>query len=104
MAMALYPEAQRRAQAEIDSLLTMNVFPDFNHRRLLPYVEAILRETLRWHSVAPLGSLFSKIGFRRANDVHDTIALPHSTCCDDVFDGYLIPKGAWHDLICDDQS
>lgn len=55
MAMMLYPEAQRRAQAEIDSVLAENVFPDFSHRKSLPYVEAVLRETMRWHSVAPLG-------------------------------------------------
>lgn len=56
MAMMLYPEAQRRAQAEIDSVLAKNVLPDFSHRKSLPYVEAVLRETMRWHSVAPLGS------------------------------------------------
>lgn len=60
MAMMLYPEAQRRAQAEIDSVLTGKVFPDFSHRRSLPYVEAVLRETMRWHSVAPLGSSLTK--------------------------------------------
>ncbi|KAG6374033.1 cytochrome P450 [Boletus reticuloceps] len=82
MAMMLYPEAQRRAQAEIDSVLADDVLPDFSHRKSLPYVEAVLRETMRWHSVAPL-------------------ALPHMTCCDDVFEGYFIPKGAPHDLIGD---
>ncbi|KAG9311063.1 hypothetical protein JVU11DRAFT_8967 [Chiua virens] len=74
LAMMLYPEAQHRAQAEIDSVLTQNMFPDFSHRKSLPYVEAVLRETMRWHSVTPL-------------------ALPHMTCRDDVFEGYFIPKG-----------
>ena len=62
MAMMLYPDTQRRAQAEIDSVLAENAFPDFGHRKSLPYVEAVLRETMRWHSVAPLGpSLTSTI-------------------------------------------
>ncbi|KIK93114.1 hypothetical protein PAXRUDRAFT_145750 [Paxillus rubicundulus Ve08.2h10] len=74
MVMILYPDTQRRAQDEIDSLLTENSFPDFGHRSSLPYVEAVLRETMRWHSVTPL-------------------ALPHTTSCDDVFEGYFIPKG-----------
>lgn len=58
--MMLYPEAQRRAQAEIDSVLSENIFPDFSHRESLPYVEAVLRETMRWHSVSPLGSWSTK--------------------------------------------
>ncbi|KAF9228060.1 cytochrome P450 [Gyrodon lividus] len=74
MVMILYPDAQRRAQDEIDSFLANNAFPDFSHRTSLPYVEAVLRETMRWHSVAPL-------------------ALPHTTSCDDIFEGYFIPKG-----------
>lgn len=63
MAMMLYPEAQGRAHAEIDSVLAPNVFPDFSHRKSLPYVEAVLRETMRWHSVAPLGSSSRKFAF-----------------------------------------
>lgn len=63
MAMVLYPEAQHRAQAEIDAVISHNVLPDFSHRKSLPYVEAILRETMRWHSVAPLGSSSTKIVF-----------------------------------------
>jgi len=97
MAMMLYPEAQRRAQAEIDSVLAENVFPDFSHRKSLPYVEAVLRETMRWHSVAPLGSPLTKIVSGGAHHVCD-VALPHMTCCDDVFEGYFIPKGGLHDL------
>ncbi|KIJ61263.1 hypothetical protein HYDPIDRAFT_138140 [Hydnomerulius pinastri MD-312] len=75
MAMTLYPDAQQRAQAEIDSLLAENILPDCSHRASLPYMEAVLRETLRWNSVAPL-------------------ALPHTTSSDDIFEGYFIPKGA----------
>ncbi|KAF8258557.1 cytochrome P450 [Lactarius quietus] len=42
LAMALYPEAQRAAHAEIDA-------------DKLPFVGAVLKEVFRWHPVAPLG-------------------------------------------------
>lgn len=98
--MILYPEAQRRAQDEIDSVLSENAFPDFSHRKLLPYVEAVLRETMRWHSVTPLGLSSIKTDFGSADHMCD-VALPHMTCCDDVFEGYFIPKGMFHDVIVD---
>ncbi|KAH9022460.1 cytochrome P450, partial [Lactarius hengduanensis] len=41
LAMALYPEVQHAAHAEIDA-------------DKLPYVSAVLKEVLRWHPVAPL--------------------------------------------------
>ncbi|KAH7921033.1 cytochrome P450 [Leucogyrophana mollusca] len=75
LAMLLYPEVQARAQAEIDSVLGGSRLPDFNDRLSLPYVEAILREALRWRPVVPLG-------------------IPHATSSDDVYDGYFIPKGS----------
>lgn len=58
LAMTLYPEAQRRAQAEIDSVIGVNRLPTFEDRPNLPYVEALFKEVLRWNPVAPLGSCF----------------------------------------------
>jgi len=55
VAMAQNPEVQRRAQAEIDSVVGTVRLPDFGDRSSLPYVEAVYRETLRWHPAAPLG-------------------------------------------------
>ncbi|KAG2145572.1 cytochrome P450 [Suillus cothurnatus] len=75
LAMVLHPEAQRLAQQEIDSVVGVNRLPDFYDRPSLKYVEAVFRETIRWHIVAPLG-------------------LPHATSSDDVFEGYFIPKGS----------
>ncbi|KAH7884392.1 cytochrome P450 [Phlebopus sp. FC_14] len=74
LAMMLYPEAQERAQKEIDAVVGTNRLPDFSDRSSLPYVDAVLRETLRWHPVFPLG-------------------LPHYTTKNDVYDGYHIPEG-----------
>jgi cytochrome P450 len=59
--MMLYPEVQERAQNEIDAIVGMDRLPDFGDRPSLPYVEAILRETLRWHPVFPLGKYSSPL-------------------------------------------
>jgi cytochrome P450 len=75
LAMMLYPDVQKRAQEEIEAVLGTDQLPTFEDRPLLPYVEAVLRETLRWHPVFPLG-------------------LPHYTADSDVYNGHYIPKGA----------
>ena len=56
IAMVLHPEVQAKAQADIDRVIGKDRLPDFNDRPALPYVEAVLRETLRWHPVAPFGA------------------------------------------------
>ena len=58
LAMALYPEVQKKAQAEIDAVIGPNRFPDFQDRPSLPYVNALVKESMRWHLVAPLGGPF----------------------------------------------
>ncbi|KAH7911996.1 cytochrome P450 [Hygrophoropsis aurantiaca] len=80
LAMLLYPDVQKRAQAEIDAVIDSKRLPTFEDRYSLPYVDAILREVLRWHPVVPLG-------------------IPHATSTDDVYEGYFIPKGS-HNHSC----
>ncbi|KAL4252232.1 cytochrome P450 family protein [Abortiporus biennis] len=83
LAMTLYPDIQRKAQEEIDQVLgstsTYNGIdlrlPTNADRDQLPYVNAVVSEVLRWHSVVPLG-------------------VPHATSEDDVYKGYFIPKGS----------
>ena len=55
LAMTLYPKVQRKAQAEIDSVVGNSRLPDYSDQDALPYVQAVLKEVLRWHPVAPLG-------------------------------------------------
>lgn len=55
LAMVLHPEAQAKAHAEIDRVVGKDRLPSFDDRPALPYLEAILRETLRWHPVFPFG-------------------------------------------------
>ncbi|QRV92904.1 cytochrome P450 family protein [Ceratobasidium sp. AG-Ba] len=60
LAMALYPEIQAKAQAEIDSFLNHSA-NEGTHRMLhprdrpnLPYTSALVRELFRWHPVVTL--------------------------------------------------
>ena len=53
--MAITPEAQRRAQEEIDRVVGKSRLPTLEDRENLPYVEAIVKETLRWENAAPTG-------------------------------------------------
>ncbi|KAG1804262.1 cytochrome P450 [Suillus subaureus] len=74
LAMVLHLEAQAKAHAEIDRVVGKDRLPGFDDRPALPYVEAILRETLRWHPVVPFG-------------------VPSTTTTSDIYKGYFIPKG-----------
>ncbi|KAM5546291.1 hypothetical protein V8D89_000417 [Ganoderma adspersum] len=75
MAMAMYPEAQRKAQAELDAILGAERLPDFSDRPSLPYINALVKELFRWHSGTPIG-------------------IPHRVVADDEYNGYAIPGGA----------
>ena len=56
-AMVAFPEAQRRAQAELDAVVGRARLPTYADAPRLPYVRAIIREVLRWRPVARLGLL-----------------------------------------------
>ncbi|KAI1191509.1 putative cytochrome P450 oxidoreductase OrdA-like protein [Nemania serpens] len=75
LTMTLFPDAQRKAQEEIDLVVGTSRLPVLSDRASLPYVNAVLMEALRWHPVAPMG-------------------LPHAAKAEDVVDGFYIPKGA----------
>ncbi|THU84143.1 cytochrome P450 [Dendrothele bispora CBS 962.96] len=73
--MSMHPEVQKRAHAEIDAVIGGERLPNLEDRPHLPYVEAVCKEVMRYHSVVPNG-------------------LPHCTASDDIHDGMFIPKGA----------
>ncbi|KAL0570428.1 hypothetical protein V5O48_011532 [Marasmius crinis-equi] len=75
LAMGMYPDTQKKAQAELDTVIRGGQMPGYEERSKLPYIEAILRETLRWSPALPLGVL-------------------KATSEEDVVDGFYIPKGA----------
>lgn len=73
LAMVLYPETQAKAQEEIDRVVGDAHLPEFKDRENLPYIEALLIETLRWQPIVPL-------------------MLRHTTTAADVCRGMYIPK------------
>ncbi|KAF5722024.1 oxidoreductase [Fusarium mundagurra] len=75
LAMILYPDVQKKAQEEIDGVIGNERLPNCSDRSSLPYVNAVVKEVLRWNPVVPMG-------------------LPHTSTVDDVFEGYFIPKDA----------
>jgi cytochrome P450 len=74
LAMLAYPEVQSRAHAEIDEVVGSARPPTFADLPSLPYIRAMLKETLRWSPVVPFGA-------------------PHASTEDDWYEGRFIPKG-----------
>jgi len=75
LAMILNPEIQKRAQAEMDSVVSDGMLPDFGDEPSLPLLSAILKEAFRWQPVAPIGG-------------------PHLLQQDDVYGGYYLPANS----------
>ncbi|KAJ7243024.1 cytochrome P450 [Mycena rebaudengoi] len=73
LAMTLNPDIQKKAQEAVDKAVGSERLPDFSDN--IPYVDAIVREVLRWRPVTPLG-------------------VPHAVTQDDVYKGYHIPAGS----------
>ena len=70
--MSLHPEVLRKAQAELDDVVGPQRLPDFGDKDSLVYINALIREVMRWHTVLPL-------------------SLPHATTADEELNGYFIP-------------
>lgn len=51
------PEVQAKAHDELERVLGPGNLPSFNDVGSLPYITAIVRETLRYSPVTPLGEL-----------------------------------------------
>lgn len=71
---AVAPNVQKKAQREIDNVVGRSRLPTYDDWDSLPYTEAIMREVFRWRPVLPLG-------------------IPHRVTSDDIYKGYLFPKG-----------
>ncbi|XP_022108906.1 cytochrome P450 2C15-like [Acanthaster planci] len=75
LCMVKYPEAQAKAQRELDKVVGRYRMPQWGDRHNLHYVMAFLDEALRWSAGGPFG-------------------VPHSPIEDTDFRGYFIPKSA----------
>lgn len=73
--MTLYPNVQKKAQAELDAVVGLGRLPDYEDMNSLPYLRALIKELLRWHVVTPVG-------------------VPHTAIQDDEYNGYTMPAGA----------
>lgn len=76
LAMIMFPEAQRRAQEEIDRAVGRDRLPTLEDRENLPFISGVVKEAWRWNPVGPMG-------------------LAHRADEDIEYDKYLIPKGAY---------
>lgn len=74
LAMAMHDDVQKKALIELDEVVGPHRLPRFSDRPSLPFIEAIVRECLRWQTVAPLG-------------------IAHQLIADDEYRGFCIPKG-----------
>ncbi|KAL2005346.1 hypothetical protein VTN00DRAFT_2557 [Thermoascus crustaceus] len=77
-AMVLFPEVQKRAQAEIDAVVGDSRLPTMDDEPNLRYIRGCVKESLRWMPTTILG------------------AVPHALTRDrdDYYMGYRIPAGA----------
>ena len=54
--MVLNPEAQAKAQAELDRVVGRDRLPTVADKASLPYVNAVFKEVLRWNPIIPLST------------------------------------------------
>lgn len=73
--MCHHQDVQTRLQAEIDSIIGTERFPEISDRKWMPYTEAVTLELWRYGSQTPL-------------------AIPHKCRKDVTLDGYLIEAGS----------
>lgn len=88
LAMTLYPDVMHQAQAQIDLVVGRHRLPTFEDRDKLPYIEAMVKEVLRWRPITPMG-------------------FPRLVTQDDWYKGYFIPKGKaahLHEYVFDTHS
>ena len=71
--MCHYQDCQRRVHQEIDDVIGHLDKPAANHRKDMPFTEAVIMEMMRYVSQTPL-------------------AIPHKCNKDVILDGYLIEK------------
>ncbi|KAF9038909.1 cytochrome P450 [Hymenopellis radicata] len=74
-AMVKHPDVQRRCHEELDAVIGGNRLPEYSDRENLPFLTAVVKESLRWIPVFPL-------------------AIPHRAMKGERYGDYYIPKDA----------
>lgn len=54
-ALITWPEVQKKAQAELDRVVGDDRLPTIADYSQLPYIAMLIKETMRWRPIAPLG-------------------------------------------------
>lgn len=75
LAMCVFQDAQAKAHEELDRVVGRDRMPGPEDAPHLPYIAAMVKETLRWRTVTILAG------------------IPHAPLVDDVYEQYTIPKG-----------
>ena len=89
--MVKYPEVQKRAQEEIDSVVGSDRLPNVEDRVQMPYVQALIKEVSRWWTVVPLGMFCGRIHHVKAL-YSPNPGVPHVNNEDQEYEGFFIPK------------
>ncbi|KAK7052036.1 putative cytochrome P450 [Favolaschia claudopus] len=74
LALVAYPDAQQKAQEEIDRVVGEHRMPTLEDLEAMPYIRAVILETHRFRPTPPL-------------------MVPHRALNDEEYKGFLIPKG-----------
>ncbi|KAF8875598.1 cytochrome P450 [Gymnopilus junonius] len=75
LAMLHYPAVMHRAQEEIEAVVGKDRLPEFDDAKSLPYINAMIKEVLRWRPIAPLGVAHSVI----ADDTYQDMSIPNGS-------------------------
>lgn len=73
--MLRYPDIQKKAHDELDSVIGRERFPTFEDRPRLPFIDAVCKEALRWNPVTPLGT-FNGCSYEVSDDWHLMYCMP----------------------------
>ncbi|KAF8314234.1 cytochrome P450 [Clavulina sp. PMI_390] len=75
LALLLHPEVQRKAQEEIDRVVGRDRMPTIDDQPDLPYLDAVIKEVLRWQPVAPISNPTTP----RRNGMYKDYDIPRNT-------------------------
>ena len=73
--LARHPDVQKRAYAEIESVVGSDRLPDLRDKERLVYVDCLIKEAHRYNPMVPL--------------------VPRSNMQEDEYIGYRVPKDTW---------
>lgn len=92
--MALHPDVQVRAQEELDAVIEADRLPTMADRsdEQLPYLKAVIKETMRWSPVLPLSEcIFSTLRKALSDPVTLLIGIARRSDKADTYRGIDIP-------------